>query len=71
MDSQRTLLATVEDLLCLGDVGDSILFPGRSAVHFGNVCVLWWVLRPYGSFELQCQWGGLTFLWFHMVCSEK
>ena len=66
MESQRALLAAVEGVLHLGDVGDSILFPGRGAVHYGNGCMLRWVLCPYGSFELQYPWGQ-TFSWFHMV----
>ena len=57
MASQRALLAAVEGVLHLGNVGDFILFLGRDAIHFGNGCVLWWVLCPYGSFELQYQWG--------------
>ena len=65
--SQRTLLAAVERVLHLGDVKDSILFPGRDTIHFSNDYMLWWVLCPYGSFELLYQWGcGVTFSWFHM-----
>jgi hypothetical protein len=53
--SERALLAAVEGVLNLGDVGDSVLFPGRGAIHFGNGYVRRWVLCPYGSFELQYQ----------------
>ena len=56
MASQRVLLAAVEGVLHLSDVGDSVLFPGHGAVHYGNGYMLRWVLCPYGSFELQYQW---------------
>ena len=53
MASQRALLVAVVRMLHLGDVGDSVLFPGQGAIHFGNDCMLRWVLCPYGSFKLQ------------------